>query len=196
MNLWQRFKRLKFWGKLAAIGSLCSILAFISCLFWKLGTSVDVNVQDSPEARIQTAVNSPGSVLQQMQDSPGAIQVGGDLNVHPDRSKYYPINPTIRTKVLASVDAVCKKYGNACPVVSVTVESGSRNRDRVVTDVVNILKDAVLFHPKWQRAGESVRALAVPQRANFTSSPSLGAYVSCMTQLPLKRPPSISTSES
>ena len=62
MNIWQRFRRLNVWKKLGAIGSICSILAFAGWLLFRLSdASVDVNVQDSPSANVQTAVESPGA---------------------------------------------------------------------------------------------------------------------------------------
>ena len=62
MNLWQRFKRLRFWNKLSAIAGICSILAFTGWLFFRSkDNSVRVNVYDSPDAQVQTVVNSPNS---------------------------------------------------------------------------------------------------------------------------------------
>ncbi len=62
MNLWQRLKRLTFWNKLGAVGAICSILAFAGWLLFRSPeTSVKVNVQDSPDAKVQTAVNSPNA---------------------------------------------------------------------------------------------------------------------------------------
>ena len=64
MNLWHRFKRLTFWNKLATLGAGCSILAFIVGIVWWFlvptpQPPVDVEVQDSPDAKVQIAVNSP-----------------------------------------------------------------------------------------------------------------------------------------
>ena len=66
MNLWQRFKRLTFWNKLGVISALCSILGVaVGILGWILfrspEASVRVEVQDSPDAKVQTAVNSPNT---------------------------------------------------------------------------------------------------------------------------------------
>ena len=62
MNLWRRFKRLTIWHKLGAIGAVCSILGVALCfLFLGPETSVKVNVQDSRDAKVQTAVNSPNA---------------------------------------------------------------------------------------------------------------------------------------
>jgi hypothetical protein len=62
MNLWLRFRRLTLWNKLFVVGSLCSILAFVGWLVFGGGeNSVDVNVEDSPDAKVQSAVKSPGA---------------------------------------------------------------------------------------------------------------------------------------
>jgi hypothetical protein len=62
MNLWQRFKRLTFWNKVSAIAALCSILCFAGWLLFRSPEdSVRVEVQDSPDAKVQTAVNSPNT---------------------------------------------------------------------------------------------------------------------------------------
>ncbi len=59
MNLWQRFKKLTFWNKIGAVGAICSILAIAWLLFPSPETTVKVDVQNSPDAKVQTAVNSP-----------------------------------------------------------------------------------------------------------------------------------------
>lgn len=62
MNLWQRFKRLTFWNKLCAFGAVCSILGFGAWLLFRdSGTKADVDVDRSPNAKVQTAVGSPGA---------------------------------------------------------------------------------------------------------------------------------------
>jgi len=64
MNLWQRFKKLTFWHKIEAVGAICSILAFLFVMCLRSPspeTSVNVGVQDSLNAKVQTAVNSPNT---------------------------------------------------------------------------------------------------------------------------------------
>jgi len=66
MNLWQRFKRLGLWPKLGVVAALCTILApFWGLARWLLAPgredSVKVEVQDSPNATVQTAINSPNA---------------------------------------------------------------------------------------------------------------------------------------
>jgi hypothetical protein len=61
MNLWQRFKKLTFWNKIGAFGAICSILAVMWLLFSNAETSVNISVQDSPDTKVQTAVNSPNT---------------------------------------------------------------------------------------------------------------------------------------
>jgi len=65
MKLTTRFKKLTLWNKLGAIGAICSMLGLLGWLVWPKGTG-----------EIQKAVNSPAAVIQKMQDSPGAVQVG------------------------------------------------------------------------------------------------------------------------
>jgi len=59
MNLCQRFKKLTFWNKIGTVGAICSILAVMWFLFPSKEASIKVDVQDSPDTKIQTAVNSP-----------------------------------------------------------------------------------------------------------------------------------------
>jgi len=58
MNLSQRFKKLTFWNKIGTVGAICSILAVMWLLFPSPETSVKLDIQDSPDAKVQTAVNS------------------------------------------------------------------------------------------------------------------------------------------
>lgn len=62
MNLWKRFKKLSFWHKMGAVGAICSILGFAGWLLFRgQETSVKVDVQGSPDAKVQTTVNSPNA---------------------------------------------------------------------------------------------------------------------------------------
>ena len=62
MNIWERFKRLTLWNKIGAVGAVCSVVG-LACwlLFRDAGTSVNVKVNDSPGANVQSAVDSPGA---------------------------------------------------------------------------------------------------------------------------------------
>ncbi len=63
VNLWQRFKRLNFWNRLYTIAAICSIVGFLGWLLCpRPQTSVNVDIKGSPEAKVQTAVNSPGAI--------------------------------------------------------------------------------------------------------------------------------------
>ncbi|MCH8010939.1 MAG: hypothetical protein IIA61_03165 [Candidatus Marinimicrobia bacterium] len=99
--------------------------------------SKNLKIKDS-----QQVENLQHVIKQHMEYSPGGIQVVGDLTVNPDPLKYLPIDVNIRTNVLASLKALRAEYGDACPIVKVSVEQGSRNRDRIVQDVIDLLKNA------------------------------------------------------
>lgn len=77
---------LKIWNKIGVVGSICSILAF-ACWFLIRdgGTSVNVSVDQSPEAKVQTVV-----------DSPGATQIIADqvtINVSPKLERKLTMEP-------------------------------------------------------------------------------------------------------
>ena len=46
---------------MGAVGAICSILAVMWLLFPRPGPAVKVDIQDSPDAKVQTAVNSPNT---------------------------------------------------------------------------------------------------------------------------------------
>lgn len=91
MKLTTRFKRLTVWNKLAAIGAICSILAFLGWLLWPKGTGdTAVRIEADQKAVVQAPMHSPGSVMQTMSDSPGGRQVAGDYVVQSKPRKLLP----------------------------------------------------------------------------------------------------------
>ena len=61
----------------------------------------------------QQRQNSRNTVHQNIVNSPGAIQVAGDLNIQPDRTKYRPLVPNVRSNVATALVALheCFTYG-------------------------------------------------------------------------------------
>jgi len=124
--------------------------------------SLSQQVQNSGNTVQQNMLNSPGGVQQNMKNSPGAIQVAGDLNVQPDRTKYYPLVPNIRNNVVAALAAVHNKYEDNCPVVGVSFEAGNRNREKVVWDVIDLLKSASFKPIPYRKTQSAWRGVPRP----------------------------------
>jgi len=102
----------------------------------KNGTTVQIEADRS--AVVQAPVQSPGAIHQNMQDSPGGIQVGGDLSVQTDSMGYRPLSEPLRQQALSSLRGLART--NTTVVVSAQV--GSPNRIRVAQDLVALLRAA------------------------------------------------------
>jgi len=99
------------WNKLGAIGAICSILAFIAWLLWPKGTAdTSVRIESHEDTVVQAPVHSPGAVLQNMSDSPGGIQVAGDLNIQPNPLRQAIATATATVALTIQSDAEGNTY--------------------------------------------------------------------------------------
>jgi len=113
--------------------------------------SQEMHNSKSSVQQIMQDSTSGVQVRQHMENSPGSIQVVGDLNIQPDRTKYQPLAPNLRRDVAVALAAVHKKYEDNCPVVSISVETGNRNRQKVVWDFIDLIKSASFKPiPYWE----------------------------------------------
>jgi hypothetical protein len=139
MKLSTRFRKLTFWNKLGAIGSVCSILGFAGWLLLRDPGGIPVTVDDSPNGNIQTAINSPNAVQQNMENSPGGIQVAGDLNMNG----YRPISSELRATIKQNLSAFsASQAGGFCVIIR--VEAGDSLRQRVARELGELLSSANL----------------------------------------------------
>ena len=145
MNLRQRFKRLNFWNKIGVVAGLCSIVGFVGWVCQiVLARSGSMRGGDSSENSVQVVSESPDAIVQSMQNSPGGVQVGGDLVVHPDPSRYTPLKSDLLANVTGALTALRAQYGTNCPGIELTVETGSRNRDLLVDEIEETLRASLL----------------------------------------------------
>jgi len=139
MKLATRFRKLSLWNKLAAVGAVCSILAFLGWLLWpKDSGQTRVKIDAEEDAIVQAAIQSPGAVQQNMQNSPGGLQVGGDLNVQTASVGYQPLSESLRQQTLGSL----RRLARTNITIVVSAQIGSPNRIRVAQDLVSLLHSA------------------------------------------------------
>jgi len=107
-------------------------------------------------------ISSKNAKLEGMSLKSLSIHVSGDLNIQLDRTKYRPLLPNVRSKVAAALATVHKKYEDNCPIVSISVEAGNRNRDKVVWDVIDLLKSASFKPIPYRRSQSAWRGVPPP----------------------------------
>jgi hypothetical protein len=70
------------WNKLCLFGSICSILGFLSWLFWPNSSITPIEIDADQNSVVQAPSNSPNAIVQNLANSPDATQVAiGDINI-------------------------------------------------------------------------------------------------------------------